>query len=134
VLPARHRLRRRTDFQATTRSALRAGGDAVVVHLLPATQADATEPVRVGFVVSKAVGGSVERHRVVRRLRAITVPLLAEFPVGSRVVIRALAPAAGATSAELATDLRGALDRVLSKAGRMSAAPTTPVGGVPSDE
>jgi ribonuclease P protein component len=89
--------------------------------------------VRVGFVVSKAVGGSVERHRVVRRLRAVTAPLLDQFPVGSRVVIRALAPSAGATSAELAADLQGALGRVVSKAGRMSASATTPQDGGPSD-
>jgi ribonuclease P protein component len=101
--------------------------------LLPATQADATEPVRVGFVVSKAVGGSVERHRVVRRLRAVTAPLLEQFPAGSRVVIRALAPAAGATSAELAADLQGALGRVVSKAGRMNTSATASQGGVPSD-
>jgi ribonuclease P protein component len=134
VLPANHRLRRRSDFAATTRAPLRAGAKLVVVHLLLAVPADATEPVRVGFVVSKAVGGSVARHRVVRRLRAVTAPLLAELPAGSRVVIRALAPAATASSAELAADLRGALDRVLSKAGRMAQSKPPIVGGVASDD
>jgi len=112
VLPETHRLRRRTDFAAVTRSALRAGGAAVVVHMLPADSADATTPVRVGFVVSKAVGGSVVRHRVARRLRHIVSSHLSEFAPGSRVVVRALAPAATLSSADLDADLLGALGRV----------------------
>lgn len=119
MLPARHRLRRSTDFQATTKAGLRAGGDAVVVHLLLAAQADATEPVRVGFVVSKAVGGSVQRHQVVRRLREVTRTHLSDLPLGARVVVRALAPAATASYDELEQDFAGALARVLRKAEKV---------------
>jgi len=126
VLPAQHRLRRRSDFAAATRSPLRAGGHVVVVHLLPATKADATDPVRVGFVVSKAVGGSVERHLVVRRLRALAVPLLPLIPGGSLVVVRALRGAEITPTAALAADFQGALERVLRKAGRMSSVATGP--------
>jgi ribonuclease P protein component len=71
-------------------------------------------PVRVGFVVSRAVGGSVVRHRVTRRLRAIVVARLDELSApsgGSQtlLVVRALPSSAHASSSELAHDLDAAL-------------------------
>ena len=73
-----------------------------------------TEPARtrVGFVVSKAVGNSVVRHRVSRRLRHPRAERLGQLPTGTAVVVRALAPAATATSAELGRDLDAALRRL----------------------
>ncbi len=69
-------------------------------------------PPRVGFVVGRAVGASVVRHRVTRRLRALTAARLDRLPVGSGLVVRALPGAAAATSAELGADLDAALDRL----------------------
>jgi len=66
------------------------------------------EPL-VGFAVSRAVGSSVVRHRVQRRLRHLMRDELEGLHHGSRVVVRALPPAATATSAELAADLHHAL-------------------------
>jgi len=66
-------------------------------------------------VVSKAVGGSVVRHRVVRRLREIVRPRLAGLPPDLAMVVRALPPAATASSAELAVVLDGALSAALRK-------------------
>jgi ribonuclease P protein component len=63
--------------------------------------------------VSKAVGGSVVRHAVARRLRHVVAPRLEHLPAGSRLVVRALPPAATATSAALAADLDVALERAL---------------------
>lgn len=60
----------------------------------------------MGFVVSKAVGGAVVRNRVKRRLRHLAIPLLTETPPGTRVVVRALPPAARAV--DLGGDLNGA--------------------------
>ena len=72
MLPAGHRLRASSDFAATFRGpgGARAGSTLIVVH---ANQADARagQPPRVGFVVSKAVGGAVVRNRTKRRLRAL---------------------------------------------------------------
>jgi ribonuclease P protein component len=45
-------------------------------------------------VVSKAVGNSVGRHRVSRRIRGAVSPLLTTLPSGTRVVVRALPGAA----------------------------------------
>lgn len=68
--------------------------------------------VRAGFVVSKAVGNSVVRHRVTRRLRHIVAQRMGTMPDGSALVVRALPPAATASSAELAADLDSALHRL----------------------
>jgi len=70
------------------------------------------DTARVGFVVSKAVGNSVVRHRVTRRLRALVAERLGTLPAGCALVIRALPAAAGATSSELGADLDGALRRL----------------------
>jgi len=67
---------------------------------------------RVGFVVSRAVGGAVDRNRVARRLRHLVRPRLQQLPPGTLLVIRALPPAATATSAELAMDLDAVLRRL----------------------
>ncbi len=70
---------------------------------------------RAGLVVSKSVGGSVVRHRVSRRLRHLLAPRLGELPPGAWLVVRALPPAADATSAELGDDLDAGIRGVLRK-------------------
>ncbi len=72
-------------------------------------------------MVSRAVGGSVVRHRVQRRLRHLVLPLLPDLPGGSLVVVRALPSAATLTSAELDADLRPALRSCLRKADAVGA-------------
>jgi ribonuclease P protein component len=112
VLPAAARLRRREDFALVVRKGRRAGRPTLVVHYL--APAGATpQGSRAGFVVSKAVGNSVDRHRVVRRLRHLIRPRLDSLPDGAWIVVRALAPARVASSAELAVDLDAALGRLL---------------------
>jgi ribonuclease P protein component len=68
-------------------------------------------PVRVGFVVSKAVGPAVVRVQVKRRLRAVLSRRLDALPTDCLLVFRALPAAATATSAELAT----CVDQVLAR-------------------
>jgi ribonuclease P protein component len=67
----------------------------------------------VGFVVSRAVGGSVVRHTVARRLRHLVRDRLDRLPAGATLVVRALPASAQATSAELGDDLDAALGRAL---------------------
>jgi ribonuclease P protein component len=69
-------------------------------------------PTRVGFVVSKAVGNSVIRHRVSRRLRHLMRDRLGTLPTGCTLVVRALPAAAAASSADLGVDLDAALRRL----------------------
>lgn len=93
------------------RRGVRAGRRRLVVHAVAGT-APGTEPVRAGFIVSKAVGNSVVRHRVARRLRHLVAERRGTLPPGSALVIRALPPAAAASSAELGGDLDGALRKL----------------------
>lgn len=75
-------------------------------------------PARVGLVVSKAVGPSVVRSRVKRRLRHVMRDRLQMLPSSSILVIRAQPAAAGATSQELAVDLDRCLSKVLGSIGQ----------------
>jgi ribonuclease P protein component len=113
VLPAAARLTSSADFRLVTRTGRRAGRPRLVVHARAEapTEADPGTP-RVGFVVSKAVGNSVVRHRVARRLRHVVLARLGTLPPGSALVVRALPPAAGAGSAELEADFDAALRRL----------------------
>lgn len=118
MLPAGHRLRASADFAATFRGprGARAGSTLIVVH---ANQADARagQPPRVGFVVSKAVGGAVVRNRTKRRLRALMAARVAAVPAGTDLVIRANPVAAQANSASLAVELDTLLAKVSGRLG-----------------
>jgi len=116
VLPAGHRLRGSGDFSAALRGrgSARAGSALIVVHANSA-DARAGQLPRVGFVVSKAVGGAVVRNRVKRRLRAQMATRLDRIPAGTDVVVRANPVAAQAISADLGRELDRLLGRVLSR-------------------
>jgi ribonuclease P protein component len=73
---------------------------------------DGTEQTRVGFVVSKAVGNAVVRHRVSRQLRHLMRDRLAVLPAGTDLVVRALPPSAEASSRDLGGDLDASLRRL----------------------
>jgi len=114
VLPAASRLTHRDDFSTVMRRGRSSGRTRLVVHLHRAGQGQCP---RAGFVVSKAVGNAVVRHRVTRRLRHLVAPRLAELPADALLVVRALPPASSAASAELGADLDAALRGALRKLG-----------------
>jgi ribonuclease P protein component len=62
--------------------------------------------------VSKSVGNAVVRHRVTRRLRHLAASRVGGWPDGTQVVVRALPPAASASSDQLAADLDSCLRRL----------------------
>jgi ribonuclease P protein component len=119
VLPAQARLRRRPEFTTVVRSGRRAGRPTMVLHYLPERPGHpgggVTPPpgARAGFVVGKAVGNSVVRHRVTRRLRAVVATELHRLPASADLVVRARPEAADAESAALHRDLVAGLDRLL---------------------
>jgi ribonuclease P protein component len=106
----------------------------MVLHYLPERPAQSAEGAmsrdvstdapsagaRAGFVVGKAVGNSVVRHRVTRRLRAVLRDELHRLPASADLVVRARPEAASADSAGLRRDLAAALDRLLADRARSS--------------
>ena len=136
MLPAGHRLRHRADFSAAVRgsagapggpSGVRLGSRLIVVHA-NTTDARAGHPPRVGFVVSKAVGGAVVRNRTKRRLRALMAARLDRIPAAVDVVVRANPVAAQASSSELAADLDSLVGKAMT---RLAARMAQPVGVPP---
>ena len=123
MLPRPRRVNRPADFRRVLRRGRKCGRRRLVVHAhctaptsidgTPAPAASgATEPARAGLVVGRGVGPAVVRHRVSRRLRHLLATRLDLLPPGTDLVVRAQAPAAEATSAELGDDLDAALRRL----------------------
>jgi len=85
----------------------------MVVHCRPRDEEDDVVPLnqeaRIGFVVSKAVGGAVVRNAVRRRLRGLVIQMRDSLPHGADIVVRALPPSATADYAALGSDLGSAL-------------------------
>lgn len=91
MLPKANRLRKSRDF----REAFAVGRSFANVHLrLIVKQRDA-ESVRVGFVVSKKVGGAVVRNRIKRLLRAACRESLGMWCPGTDAVFVARASLLG---------------------------------------
>jgi len=135
MLTRPHRLTPSREFSDAVRRGRRFGTRTMVLHLLtpgfvdgavtPAGSPD--RPVRIGFVVGKAVGPAVTRNLVKRRLRALARDRLASWPRSSTLVVRALPPAADASYAALGADMDRALarSRTTSTSARRSPSGTT---------
>lgn len=109
MLPKAARMSSTEEFRDAVRRGVRMGRPTLVVHLTaPGSDGD----VRVGFVVSKAVGNAVTRNRVKRRLRHLSALELPQTPPGTRVVVRAL-PRAATNPHEVADDLDKAWEKAL---------------------
>jgi ribonuclease P protein component len=115
VLPAQYRMTRSTEFGVTVSQGIKAAQPDLVLY----TRSDETgEPgPRIGLVVSKAVGNSVQRHRVSRRLRHAARTILEDLGATDRVVIRALPSSRNAISPRLEQELRTALQRIRVRSG-----------------
>lgn len=124
MLSPERRLTRRADFLEVVRRGRRASRPLLTVHWSPPEPA-VQAPARAGLVVSKAVGGSVVRSRVSRRLRHLLRDRLPRLPDGGRLVVRAAPAAAGADSTALGADLDAALARLTRPGPRRSAATVT---------
>jgi ribonuclease P protein component len=101
---------RSTEFGATVNQGVRAVQPDIVVHARRCGDSDQVGP-KVGLVVAKTVGNSVQRHRVARRLRHVARAVIADLDPTDRVVIRALPSSRYAISARLEQQLRVALKR-----------------------
>jgi len=110
-------MRRRQEFELAVRQGKRASTRLLTVHLLAgdhetARAGDGASP-RIGFVVTRAVGGAVVRNRLRRRLREAARMRTGLLPAGSLLVIRANPRAADARQRDLAAELDLVLGRLL---------------------
>ncbi len=99
------------------RTGARSGSRRLVLHYRAGESGDHA-PALVGVVVpKKQVPLATHRNRIKRRVRAIMAERLDGLQPGSRLVIRGLAGADGASSADLARDI----DRLLDRCRRLAA-------------
>lgn len=111
MLPAQHRMRNSVQFARATRHGAKAGRKTLVLYATPV----ATGPTLIGFIVSKAVGNSVMRNKIQRKLRHLSADSLTHYPDGYYFVVRALPAAATASYEQLSHDYTSALESALTK-------------------
>ncbi|MCV7166879.1 ribonuclease P protein component [Mycobacterium stomatepiae] len=115
MLPARNRMRRSREFDATVKHGMRAAQPDLVVHVRRGDEDDIGP--RVGLIVAKSVGSAVDRHRVARCLRHAVAGMLTDLDQRDQVVIRALPSSRQVSSAWLEQELRRGLRRAFERAG-----------------
>ncbi|MCT1412756.1 ribonuclease P protein component [Corynebacterium sanguinis] len=115
MLPKAHKLASPAQFRRTMAARTRAGSRTLVVHVAARTELAFSGGPRFGLIVSKAVGNAVTRHSVSRKLRHVVAAGVDTLARDTDVVVRALPPAAAASSAELARDYEQALAAALKK-------------------
>ena len=87
MLASDNRLTSSAEFKKTTHRGARASTKSLAGYAL--TDTTLTAP-KIGFIVSRVIGGSVARHRVVRQLRHLSRENLHLLPNDSMVVVRAI--------------------------------------------
>ena len=80
------RLTRRVDFQRLTRKGARRAMPGIVLQTIVRPESN-SEVCRVGFTVSKKVGGAVQRNRAKRRLRAAATEIIQNPQPGRDIVL-----------------------------------------------
>ncbi len=89
MLPQSARLTASSDFARATKSGIRVTSQHFVgyLYISPVTN---NERAKCGLIINKTVGGSVQRHRLARKIRHAVAPVITTLPTGSLLVIRAL--------------------------------------------
>ncbi|WBU37242.1 ribonuclease P protein component [Homoserinibacter sp. YIM 151385] len=102
---------RAQDFRLTVRRGRRSTSPTSVVYRL---ERGSDEPMRFGFIASRAIGNAVQRNRWRRRLRAIGREMVDAGAVGADVVVRGLPGCADRDFHELREELQTAMRRTSS--------------------
>jgi len=110
VLSAQNRLRSSKDFARVTKTGHRATTASLVLYLKN-DQSFQPEP-QIGLIVSKAIGGSVIRHNVARKLRHASRNLLPLIPQHSQLVIRVIG-----ASEDYPSELQQTITKIASRLG-----------------
>ena len=108
MLKRANRIVRADDFRTTVRKGRRVGTPHALLYV---ASTDASDPTRIGFIVSKTVGNAVTRNLVTRRLRSIGHDVVLAQPTSTDVVIRALPGAPRVSWATLQSEILAGLER-----------------------
>ena len=108
MLSKPNRLRSSKDFAHITKIGSRASTPSLVLYLH--SSKELPQDPQVGFIISKAVGGSVLRHRIARQLRHAIREHLLTLPPHSQIVVRVLK-----VSDDFASELNDGIRRILKK-------------------
>lgn len=100
--PKERRLTLPAEFDHVKRSGIRRGGKLLGLNVAPVENSG---PCRVGFIVSRRIGGAVVRNRVRRRLREIVRGHQHDLRSGFWIVLVARRDAVSATYHELEHEL-----------------------------
>jgi ribonuclease P protein component len=117
------RLKRRAEFLRVAAKGRKAATYGLVLQALPR---DDDAPARIGFTVTKKIGGAVVRNRTRRRLKEAARLELADHAIaGVDLVLIGRDGTRGRAFPDLREDLR----RALRKAGVEASVPLTSAGG-----
>ena len=109
------RLTESGDFARATKSGIRYSSTNFVGYLYVG---EFDQPARAGLIINKAVGSSVDRHRLARKIRHCIFDNYAILPTGSLLVIRGLNNSADADcQSEIATVVAQLIRKSKDRAG-----------------
>lgn len=109
------RLTESGDFARATKSGIRYSSTNFVGYLY---LGEFEQPARAGLIINKAVGSSVARHRLARKIRHCIFDNYASLPTGSLLVIRGLNNSAEADcKLEIATVIAQLIRKAKDRAG-----------------
>lgn len=115
MLARENRIIKSADFRATIKSGSRVNSAHLVIYL---KRVQGQTPARFGFVVSKAVGGAVQRNLVKRRLRELSRAHLTAAVPGSDYVVRALPGIVDLDWNRLSTEFQEAVTKAAGRVGQ----------------
>jgi ribonuclease P protein component len=102
------RLTSSAEFRRVYSEGARVPHDALTTHVVLTAE---ERPARVGISATRGLGGSIERNRVKRRLRAVVRELRDEIRPGADVVVTGSRAALSESFQDMVTNLRAALAR-----------------------
>ena len=109
------RLTESGDFARATKSGIRYSSTNFVGYLY---LGEFDQPARAGLIINKAVGSSVARHRLARKIRHCIFDNYVTLPTGSLLVIRGLSNSADADcKTEIATVVAQLIRKSKDRAG-----------------
>ena len=106
MLPKPNRLRAGSDFNLITKTGARFSSPNLVLYANLAK----TEQPKIGFIVSRSVGGSVTRHLVIRKLRHNFAGYLSKLPNNLMLVVRVLK-----SQTDYSTEVEQLIEKTLNK-------------------